>query len=75
MSDSIHDINKMWQICNLKVGDRIKFKTDDGAVTRWSNRAVWRNVNGFDLNARPTVKFGGWPDFVVRLDEILEVKE
>jgi hypothetical protein len=64
------DIERMYQICNVKVGDRIKFK----AVTRWSGRAVWRNVNGFDLNARPTVRFGGWPDFVVRLNEILEVR-
>ena len=70
MSDSIHDTERAYRICNIKIGDRIKFK----AVTRWSNRAVWRNVNGFNLDgSQPTVKFG-YPKFSVRLHEILEVK-
>lgn len=50
----------------LNVGDRIKFQ----AATRWNCSPVWRVVNGFDHLGRPTVKYGGWRDFVVNLVEI-----
>lgn len=53
----------------LKLGDRIKFR----AVTRWSDKPVWRKVNGF-CNDHPTVRYGGWSQFVVRPTEIIEVK-
>ena len=56
----------------IEVGDRIKFK----AMTRWNCGTVWRKVNGFWLDtSRPTVRYGGWSDFAVRLDEILEVEK
>lgn len=54
----------------MKIGDRIKFK----ALTRWSNRAVWRKIVGFDSHGRPEVRFGGWSSFVVAKHEILEVE-
>lgn len=54
----------------VKVGDRIRFR----AATRWSNAAVWRKVNGFWANGMPTVRFGGWDNFVVQPGEILEVE-
>jgi hypothetical protein len=54
----------------MKKGDRIKFR----AVTRWSAAAVWRRVNGFTKRNLPTVRYGGWPGFVVREHEILEVE-
>ena len=50
----------------LAVGDRIQFR----AATRWSDKAVWRKVNGF-IGDRPTVRFGGWGQFIVRPNEIL----
>ena len=57
----------------VKIGDKIKFK----AATRWNCGAVWRKVNGFRQIGpyfRPTVRYGGWPNFTVRSEEILEVK-
>ena len=55
---------------NIRVGDRIKFR----AVTRHSDRAVTRVVNGFvSENGNPTVRFHGWGNFVVRRHEIHEV--
>ena len=53
---------------NIKIGDRIKFK----AATRWNCGAVWRVVNGF-WGDQPTVRYGGWSNFAVRLDEIVEM--
>lgn len=53
---------------NIKLGDRITFH----AVTRWSNRSVTRIVNGFAFE-RPTVRFGGYSHFHVRLGEISHV--
>ena len=57
----------------IKIGDSIKFK----AATRWNCGAVWRKVNGFRKigpSLKPTVRYGGWPNFTVRSDEILGVK-
>lgn len=51
---------------DFKIGDRITFR----AATRWSDRKATRVVNGF-FNGRPTVRFGGWADFVVRPEEII----
>ncbi len=55
---------------NIKIGDYIYFR----AATPWSDRLVWRKVNGF-LNGKPTVRFGGWPNFIVRPHEIAKVKD
>jgi len=52
-----------------EVGDRITFR----AVTRWSDAAATRKVNGF-YQGMPTVRFGGHPDFVVRPNEIMAVE-
>ena len=60
---------KTEDLINIEVGDRIRFR----AATRWSDRLVWRQVNGFD-HGRPTVRFG-WPQFIVRLHEITEVEK
>jgi hypothetical protein len=54
----------------IQIGDSIKFK----APTRNSNKAVWRKVNGFfGYTTMPTVRFEGWSNFVVRLNEIIDV--
>jgi hypothetical protein len=52
----------------IKKGDRIVFK----AATRWGFKKATRIVNGFWDN-EPTVRFGGWSDFVVHAHEIKEV--
>lgn len=53
-------------MAEFAVGDRITFR----AVCRWNSAKATRVINGF-YNGRPTVAFGGYRDFVVRLDEIL----
>lgn len=63
----------MMDISKIKKGDRIKFK----AVTRWSNRAVWRVVTAIGRQAsrddsRIQVRFGGCSNFYVRDYEISE---
>jgi hypothetical protein len=55
-------------LSQIKVGTRIKFK----ACTRWSNAKQVRVVNGFHRNL-PTIRFGGWSDFVVRENEIISI--
>ena len=57
----------------IEIGDRIKFK----AATRWNCGAVWRKVNGFwmDNTSLPTVRYGGWSNFAVKLSEVLEVEK
>jgi hypothetical protein len=52
------------------VGWMIKFH----APCRWSDRAVWRKVVGHDDCNRPCVRFGGWSNFVVHPNEILEMR-
>ena len=58
----------------IEVGDRIRFR----AVTRHSDRAVWRVVTGVTwgsgLGVRRIiqVRFHGWGDFQVRNYEITE---
>jgi len=57
---------------SIEIGDRIKFR----AATRWNGGSVWRKVNGFWMNGSlPTVRYGGWPEFAVRLYEIIEVEK
>lgn len=53
----------------IKRGDRIKFK----AATRSDFKSVWRVVNGFWLDGRPTVRYHGYSNFVVSASEIQEV--
>ena len=59
----------MIEIDQIKVGDRIKFRSP----TRSGNKAVWRVVNGHWPDTKwPTVRFDGWNDFVVRPHEIID---
>jgi hypothetical protein len=62
----------MIELDTIQIGDRIKFR----AVTRWSGAAVWRMVNGFygELR-RPTVRYGGHPNFIVENHEIIEIEK
>jgi hypothetical protein len=58
----------------IQIGDRITFR----AATRWSGAKVTRVVNGFwqedlDRQSSPTVRYGGWGNFIVYRREILEV--
>ena len=55
-------------VTGINIGDRITFR----AACVWSDRTQIRVVNGF-VNGFPTVRFGGWPNFLVRPDEILSV--
>jgi len=65
-----------WEI---KVGDLIKFT----ATTKSSCQTVQRTVNGFTPEGwykdhklvKPTVRYHGWPDFIVSYHEILEVEQ
>lgn len=52
----------------IAIGDTIRFRS----VTRWSNKAATRKVNGFYGDC-PTVRFGGWSQFVVHPREVLEI--
>ena len=52
----------------LEIGDSITFR----AVTRWSSAVATRVITGFSRDGRPLVRYGGWSDFMVSWDEILE---
>ncbi len=55
---------------NIKKGDRITFIS----TTRWGGRqTATRVVNGFNRE-QPTVRFGGWREFVVHPSEIIEAE-
>jgi len=70
-------------VLKLKVGDRIQFR----AITRSGAPMAWRKVNGFwddpDLDdypwdiipLKPTVRYNGWHNFIVKLNEILEIEK
>lgn len=51
----------------MQIGDLLTFK----AATRYSFAKATRKIKGFDPLGRPLVKYAGWPEFIVRLDEIL----
>ena len=53
----------------INVGDRIRFRSP----CRWSDRIVWRKVKRIGID-HVTVRFG-WPDFQVRLHEIIEIED
>ena len=55
----------------IKVGTKIEFK----ACTRWSSKKEIRIVNGFTRGGLPTIRFGGWSDFVLRENEIIRIIE
>lgn len=55
-------------LSQIKVGTKIKFKS----CTFWNNAKQVRVVNGFYKNL-PTVRFGGWSDFVVLENEIISI--
>ncbi len=45
------------------------------AATRWSGREKHkRKLRGFDDQGRPLVYFGGWSDFVLRVNEVVEIE-
>ena len=54
-----------------EIGERIKFRS----ITRCNSRTAIRKVNGFDSFGRPTVRFEGWSNFIVKPKEISEVFE
>lgn len=53
----------------IKVGTKIEFK----AFTIWSSKKEIRIVNGFARNGLPTVRFGGWNNFVLKEKEIIRI--
>jgi hypothetical protein len=57
---------------NLDIGQRIRFR----AATRWATGTgvAVRVIRGFK-DGCILVKYGGWSDFRVRHDEVLEVIE
>ena len=75
----------------LKVGDRIKFRavTRSGApmVWRkvngfWVDPDLWEASEVFHsdhpwahIPHKPTVRYHGWPNFVIKLNEILEIEK
>lgn len=54
----------------MRVGDLLTFK----AVTLNSYRKATRLINGFTLTGRPTVRYSGWSNFIVREDEIISIE-
>ena len=55
---------------HIKIGDKITFRP----LTRWGAPLLTRLVNGFDSLGRPTVRYNGWSDFIVKWDEIIKVQ-
>jgi len=53
---------------NFKIGQKITFKSP----TRWGNSKATRIING-TWNELPTVRFGGWSNFVIKENEIIEI--
>lgn len=51
----------------MRIGDLIKIQT----VAHHIGADVWRVVNGFRCD-NPTVRYQGWPKFMVRADDIVE---
>ncbi len=55
----------------IEKGDRITFSP----VCRWHGGGkISRIVNGFEGNF-VTVRFGGWPEFLIRRNEIMSVEK
>jgi hypothetical protein len=52
----------------FKTGQRITFKSP----TRHGNFKATRIING-TFNGLPTVKFNGWPAFVIKENEIINI--
>lgn len=60
-------LNEALRQNEVAIGDRIKLRV----VTRWATRpTVWRDVKTVDP---VTVRLGGWPDYIVKDHEILEI--
>ena len=65
------------ELASLKTGDRITFRSP----TRWGTgwvitrvvRGFYRNADAPALGRSPTVRYGGYDDFVVLAHEIVEV--
>lgn len=55
----------------FKIGDWIKFK----AITRWSEKPAIRKIVGVTDRGEPEVRYGGWSNFVVRQNEVIEIIE
>ena len=55
----------------FEIGDTITFK----AKTYYQYRKATRKVVGIDISGCPLVVYEGWTNFLVKLDEIIEVKK
>ena len=55
----------------FEIGDTITFK----AQMMEQCRKATRKVIGIDTSGKPLVRYEGWDNFQVRLDEIIEVKK
>ncbi len=53
---------------NIQIGDRIKFR----AACRDGAPLAWRKVVGLLEDGDPLVRFNGWRNFIVHLDEIID---
>ena len=54
----------------VKIGDRLTFCSP----TRWGPKRATRVVTGF-YNDKPTVRYGGWGNFIVEPHEIIAVSD
>ena len=61
---------KIMDTAEIKVGQKIKVK----CATRWGWVRGWRVVNGKDQRGFPTIRCGGWANFIVHPHEIQEVR-
>ena len=56
---------------NWKIGDTIVFKSP----TRDGTRKAIRKINGTYGGKYPTVRYNGWSNFAVKLNEIIDIYE
>tara|TARA_X000001382_G_C3041814_1_gene138120 strand:- start:257 stop:511 length:255 start_codon:yes stop_codon:yes gene_type:complete len=56
----------------FKIGDKLVFKAQTLYGKQKATRII-RDIKTFDGLERPVVKYDGWSDFVVRINEIVEV--
>lgn len=61
----------MITVTKADIGKRMVFQ----AATRWSGAKATRKINGIDEHGRPTVRYGGHAAFIVKPEEIIEIKE
>ena len=76
MSLPWRECSKVRALIQEALDERRKVTISFRAMTRWSTYGkVTRNLRRFDRDGTtPIVVFGGWDDFRVRPDEILEIE-